>query len=139
MAAVTQKLQDGERVATFRFVNNDTSETTAATKVDISNAAVISPGGPANTQPTSLRILRVWGSVGADPVDFYFGATADQLAWAFTGGDSGYFDFRCAGGIVPADTGAAGFTGDFRIGMRGTFAAATDGYSFVVEFEKRYD
>ena len=139
MAAVTQKLQDGDRIATFRFVNNDTDETTAVTKIDISDSNDIDPGGPDKIQPTSLRILRVWASVGADPVDFYFGATADQLAFAFGGGDGGYYDFRCAGGIVPADTGAAGFTGDFIIGMRGTFAAASDGYSFIVEFEKRYD
>lgn len=139
MAAVVQKLQDGDRIATFRFVNNDTDETTATSKIDISNSAAINPGGPSKKQPTSLRILRVWASVGADPVDFYFGATANQLAWAFGGGDGGYYDFRCTGGITPANTGAAGFTGDFLIGMRGTFAAASDGYAFVVEFEKRYD
>lgn len=139
MAAVVQKLTDGDRLTTWRFVNNDTDETTAVTKIDISDDAVIDPGGPTGIQPTSLRILRVWASVGADPVDFYFGATADQLAFAFAGGEGGYYDFRCAGGIIPANTGAAGFTGDFIIGMRGTFAAASDGYSFIVEFEKRYD
>lgn len=138
MAAVTQKLQDGERIAVFSFLNNDTDETTAVTKVDISDDSAIDPH-PTKGQPTSLRILRCWYSIGADPVDLYFGATADQLAWAFGAGDAGYLDLRCAGGITPQDTGAAGFTGDFIIGMRGTFAAATDGYSLIVEFEKRYD
>lgn len=139
MAAVVQKLSDGDRVTTWRFVNNDTSETAATSKIDISSSAALAPHSRLGIQPTSLRILRVWASVGADPVDLLFGATANQLAWAFGGTDSGYFDFRCGGGIPPADTGAAGFTGDFLIQMRGTFAAATDGYSFVVEFEKRYD
>lgn len=137
MAAVTQKLQDGERLTTWRFVNNDTDEATAASKIDISDDAVIDPG-PNGAQPSSLRILRVWYSVGADPVDFLFGATANQLAWAFGGGSDGYIDFRCSGGVIPANTAAAGFTGDFLIQMRGTFAAASDGYSFIVEFEKRY-
>lgn len=138
MAAITQKIADGERVAVFRFVNIDTDETTPATKVDISDDAVIDPG-PNGGQPTSLRILRIWYSLGADPVDLYWGATANQLAWAFGPGDSGYVDFRAAGGLAPADTAAAGFTGDLLIGMRGTFAAATDGYSLIVEFEKRFD
>ena len=139
MAAVVQKLTDGDRVTTWRFVNNDTDETAATSKIDISSSAVIDPHSRLNIQPTSLRILRAWYSIGADPVDLLWDATADQLAWAFAGGDGGYLDFRCGQGVPPADTGAAGFTGDFLIQMRGTFAAATDGYSMVVEFEKRYD
>ena len=72
-------------------------------------------------------------------MDFLFDATANQLAWGFVANSDGYIDFRPSGGIIPADTGATGFTGDFIIDARGTFAAATDGYSFIVEFEKRYD
>jgi hypothetical protein len=138
MAAVTQKILDGDRLAVFKFLNNDTDETSATTKIDISDDSAINPG-PDGTQPTSLRILRVWYSLGADPLDFYFGATANQLVWAFGPGDSGYVDFRGAGGLRPQNTAAAGFTGDFIVQMRGTFAAATDGYSLIVEFEKRYD
>lgn len=139
MAAVSLKLQDGDRLTTWRFINNDTDETTATSKIDISSAAVLKPHSVNGKQPTSLRILRVWASIGADPVDLLFGATANQLAWAFGGTDSGYFDFRCGGGLPPANTAAAGFTGDFLVQMRGTFAAASDGYSLLVEFEKRYD
>lgn len=138
MAAVVEKVSDGERIATFRFVNNDTDETSPVTKIDISDPADIDPNRQGQ-QPTSLRILRLWYSMGADPVDFYFGASANQLAWAFGQWCNGYIDFRGSGGIGPNDLTAAGFTGDLIIQMRGTFQAAADGYSFLVEFEKRYD
>lgn len=140
MAATIQKLQDGDRVAQFRFLNNDTAETAApVTKVDISDDTEIDPHSRSGLQPTSLRILRMWFSIGQDPVDLFFGATANQLAWSFAGGADGYLDFRCHGGLRPDDVGAAGFTGDLLLQARGTFAAATDGYSIVVEVEKRYD
>lgn len=138
MAAVVEKVQDGFRYAVFRLVNNDTAETSApVTKIDLSDPNSISPG-PDGQQPTSLRLLRAWYSIGDDPIDLYFGATADQLAWSFMD-HGGYLDFRCGGGIAPADLEAAGFTGDLLLQMRGTFAAATDGYSILLEVEKRYE
>ena len=139
MAAVTQKLTDGDRIATFRFVNADTDETTATTKVDISDSAEIDPGGPNKTQPTSLRILRMWYNTGTNAVSLLYGATANQLIWTMAASHDGYLDFRCAGGLPPADTGAAGFTGDFLLQVDAATTGPDDGYSMIVEFEKRYD
>lgn len=136
MAVSTTKLHDGDRIATYVFVNADTDESASpVSKIDISSAAAIAPRSRLNTQPTSLRILRIWYTVSAQKVDLMFGAATNQVVWTLGADSDGYLDFRSSGGIPPIHRGASVFNGDFLLQTGG----ATGRYSIKIEFEKRYD
>lgn len=91
--------------------------------------------------PTSVKIRRIQAILNGNvQLDFEFDASTDQLIDTFIGQSDVSFDFcrdysdNPNGGLVPSNTGAAGFTGDLLLTTTGS--ADGDELMLLIVFEK---
>lgn len=123
-AVTSQTLFDGTKKALLKFTNvSDGTGESAVKKVDVSELF---------GTPTAVKITQIWFTVAGMSVLMYWDATANVLAYALGGDQSGHLDFRDIGGI-PNNAGT-GVTGDLLFTTAGH--TANDVYSIILEVEK---
>tara|TARA_R100000988_G_scaffold13329_1_gene7115 strand:+ start:191 stop:595 length:405 start_codon:yes stop_codon:yes gene_type:complete len=131
-AVSTQTIQDGPRVAVFKFTNvSDGTGEAAVTKIDVS---ALTPDPMTGASCSSIEIQKIYYSTIGMGVKIFFDATTDVLAWQLNADFSDTLDFSEFTGIP--DTKASGTTGDVKF----TTVAHSDGdvYNIVLQVIKRY-
>jgi len=131
MAATTQIIIDGGRVAVMKFeFSGDTAEV-AVKKVDVSTLAT---HPTKQTACTSVAIEKIWHtSTDEIGVDMLWDATANVIAWTIRG--DGTLDFTQIGPIT--NNSGAGKTGDLLFTTQGT-EVATSRYAITLQLRKTY-
>jgi hypothetical protein len=131
-AVATQTIQDGPRIAVFRFTNvSDGTGESAVTKIDVS-ALTSDPMSGASC--SSVVIQKIYYSTIGMGVKIFFDASTDVLGWQLNADFSDTLDFSEFTGIP--DTKASGTTGDVKF----TTVGHSDGdvYNIVMQVVKRY-
>ena len=131
-AVATQTIQDGPRIAVFRFTNvSDGTGESAVTKIDVSALTSDPMSGAACS---SVVIQKIYYSTIGMGVKIFFDASTDVLGWQLNADFSDTLDFSEFTGIP--DTKASGTTGDVKF----TTVGHSDGdvYNIVMQVEKRY-
>ena len=131
-AVATQTIQDGPRIAVFRFTNvSDGTGESAVTKIDVSALTSDPMSGAACS---SVVIQKIYYSTIGMGVKIFFDASTDVLGWQLNADFSDTLDFSEFTGIP--DTKASGTTGDVKF----TTVGHSDGdvYNIVMQMVKRY-
>ena len=131
-AGATQTIQDGPRIAVFRFTNvSDGTGESAVTKIDVSALTSDPMSGAACS---SVVIQKIYYSTIGMGVKIFFDASTDVLGWQLNADFSDTLDFSEFTGIT--DTKASGTTGDVKF----TTVGHSDGdvYNIVMQVVKRY-
>ena len=131
-AVATQTIQDGPRIAVFRFTNvTDGTGESAVTKIDVSALTSEPMSGAACS---SVVIQKIYYSTIGMGVKIFFDASTDVLGWQLNADFSDTLDFSEFTGIP--DTKASGTTGDVKF----TTVGHSDGdvYNIVMQVVKRY-
>jgi hypothetical protein len=131
-AVATQTIQDGPRIAVFRFTNvSDGTGESAVTKIDVSALTSDPMSGAACS---SVVIQKIYYSTIGMGVKIFFDASTDVLGWQLNADFSDTLDFSEFTGIP--DTKASGTTGDVKF----TTVGHSDGdvYNIVMQVVKRY-
>ena len=131
-AVATQTIQDGPRIAVFRFTNvSDGTGESAVTKIDVSALTSDPMSGAACS---SVVIQKIYYSTIGMGVKRFFDASTDVLGWQLNADFSDTLDFSEFTGIP--DTKASGTTGDVKF----TTVGHSDGdvYNIVMQVVKRY-
>ena len=131
-AVATQTIQDGPRIAVFRFTNvTDGTGESAVTKIDVSALTSDPMSGAACS---SVVIQKIYYSTIGMGVKIFFDASTDVLGWQLNADFSDTLDFSEFTGIP--DTKASGTTGDVKF----TTVGHSDGdvYNIVMQVVKRY-
>tara|TARA_R100001126_G_C4830774_1_gene151694 strand:- start:293 stop:697 length:405 start_codon:yes stop_codon:yes gene_type:complete len=131
-AVATQTIQDGPRIAVFRFTNvSDGTGESAVTKIDVSALTSDPMSGAACS---SVVIQKIYYSTIGMGVKIFFDASTDVLGWQLNADFSDTLDFSEFTGIP--DTKASGTTGDVKFTTVG--ASNNDVYNIVMQVVKRY-
>ena len=131
-AVATQTIQDGPRIAVFRFTNvSDGTGESAVTKIDVSALTSDPMSGAACS---SVVIQKIYYSTIGMGVKIFFDASTDVLGWQLNADFSDTLDLSEFTGIP--DTKASGTTGDVKF----TTVGHSDGdvYNIVMQVVKRY-
>ena len=131
-AVASQTIQDGPRIAVFRFTNvSDGTGESAVTKIDVSALTSDPMSGAACS---SVVIQKIYYSTIGMGVKIFFDASTDVLGWQLNADFSDTLDFSEFTGIP--DTKASGTTGDVKF----TTVGHSDGdvYNIVMQVVKRY-
>jgi hypothetical protein len=131
-AVATQTIQDGPRIAVFKFTNvSDGTGESAVTKIDVSALTSDPMSGAACS---SVVIQKIYYSTIGMGVKIFFDASTDVLGWQLNADFSDTLDFSEFTGIP--DTKASGTTGDVKF----TTVGHSDGdvYNIVMQVVKRY-
>ena len=131
MAATTQTIIDGGRVAVMKFEFSGATPEVAVLKVDVSGLT---------THPTKLTactrvaIEKIWHtSTDEIGVDMLWDADVDVIAWTIRG--DGTLDFTKIGPIT--NNAGTGVTGDLLFTTQGT-EVATSRYAITLQLRKTY-
>ena len=128
----TQTIQDGPRIAVFKFTNvSDGTGESAVTKIDVSALTSDPMSGAACS---SVVIQKIYYSTIGMGVKIFFDASTDVLGWQLNADFSDTLDFSEFTGIP--DTKASGTTGDVKFTTVG--ASNNDVYNIVMQVVKRY-
>jgi|TARA_Y100000114_G_C11727344_1_gene311673 hypothetical protein len=131
-AVATQTIQDGPRIAVFKFTNvSDGTGESAVTKIDVSALTSDPMSGAACS---SVVIQKIYYSTIGMGVKIFFDASTDVLGWQLNADFSDTLDFSEFTGIP--DTKASGTTGDVKFTTVG--ASNNDVYNIVMQVVKRY-
>ena len=131
-AVATQTIQDGPRIAVFKFTNvSDGTGESAVTKIDVSALTSDPMSGAACS---SVVIQKIYYSTIGMGVKIFFDASTDVLGWQLNADFSDTLDFSEFTGIP--DTKATGTTGDVKFTTVG--ASNNDVYNIVMQVVKRY-
>jgi len=129
-AVTTQKIQDGDRQAVFKFTNiSDGTGESAVVKIDVST---LQPESRTGRLCTSVAINQMYYNLSGMTVDVLWDATTDQLCMSIS--DHGVFDFREIGPI--SNNAGAGVTGDVSFTTIG--ASSNDRYFIMLVVDKKY-
>ena len=130
-AVATQTIQDGPRIAVFRFTNvSDGTGESAVTKIDVSALSNDPMSGKACS---SVVIEKIYYQTIGMGVKIFFDASTDVLAWQLAADWSDTLDFSEFG--IP-DTEASGTTGDIQFTTVGH--SSGDVYVIVMQVRMRY-
>ena len=130
-AVATQTIQDGPRIAVFKFTNvSDGTGESAVTKIDVS---ALSNDPMTNKACSSVVIEKIYYQTIGMGVKIFFDASTDVLAWQLAADWSDTLDFSDFG--IP-DTKASGTTGDIQFTTVGH--SSGDVYVIVMQVRKRY-
>jgi hypothetical protein len=135
-AVTNTELLDGRRKVILHMTNiSDGTGESAVSKLDISaSEAMDQATGKVSTYMSVAEVE--YDIFGFDSVRILADATTDQVLVLLPAG-SGYKDFRHTGGVFPANTGAAGFTGDILLTTGGT-PASGDTYDITLTLIKHH-
>lgn len=123
-AVTSQTLFDGTDRAILKFTNiSDGTGEAAVKKADVSGLV---------GAPSVVKITQAWFTVAGMTVQILWEATANVLAFAIGGDQSGHLDFREFGGIV--NNAGSGITGDLLFTTVGHTSGDT--YSIILEVSK---
>ena len=131
-AVATQTIQDGPRIAVFRFTNvSDGTGESAVTKID---GSALTSDPMSGAACSSVVIQKIYYSTIGMGVKIFFDASTDVLGWQLNADFSDTLDFSEFTGIP--DTKASGTTGDVKF----TTVGHSDGdvYNIVMQVVKRY-
>lgn len=132
MAASTQTIIDGGRVAVMKFEFSGATPEAAVLKVDVSTLNP-HPRFP-DKACTRVAIERIWyTSTDEIGVDILWDADTDQIAWSLRG--DGDFDFRSIGPIT--NNAGTGVTGDIMFTTNGVEVAFSR-YAITLQLRKTY-
>jgi len=129
-AATTQKIQDGDRQAVFKFTNiSDGTGESAVVKIDVSTLQSESRTG---RSCTSVAINRIYYDLSGMTVDVLWDATTDELCMSLA--SHGTLDFREVGPL--SNNAGSGVTGD--VSFTTTGASSGDRYFIMLVVDKKY-
>ncbi len=129
-AVTTQKIQDGDRQAVFKFTNiSDSTGEAAVVKIDVSTLQAESR---TERTCTGVSISRIYYDLSGMTVDVLWDAAVDALCLSLS--SHGVFDFRDVGPLT--NNAGAGITGD--VSFTTTGAALNDRYFIMLVVDKKY-
>ena len=129
MAATSQTIQDGDRIAVMKFVNiSGGSDESDELKVDVSALQAESGTGRACS---GVAIQQIWYDISGMNVDIMWSASTHLICWTLSG--YGFYDFRQAGPLI---NNASSPDGDIDFTTVG--ASSGDRYTVMLAMRKSY-